>query len=165
MVRKAIRPVQLNDVISTAFEDDGSLLNPTLRGHLVIEALLVELITTVEAGDHIWKWGFPVKTNFALDHNLITGGIKQALDCFNDFRNDFAHIFGFAITDHDVHQLARRLEKHGVDFSDSVGHQPFKEAMQSYGGEAGILSEILWCLAFELAHSLMERGGRDLFST
>lgn len=36
--------------------------------------------------------------------------------------------------------------------------------LPDYGGELGVLAEILWCLSFEVAHAMMDAGGRDLFS-
>lgn len=164
MVRKALRSVRFDDIISTAFTDDRSLLNPTLRGHLVIEALLVELIGLVKSQDDVWKWTFPQKTRFAIDQGIIEPYLKKALDRFNEFRNDFAHIFGYQPDSARVHELARQLEEDGVDFSDSVGAQPLPEALHNYDGESGILQEVLWCLAYEVAYRLAERGGRDLFS-
>lgn len=163
--RKPARPVTLEDIMSSAFEPDtNSLLDPTLRGHLTIEALLIELIQLRRQDDKIYRMSFPDKADFLVSEGLIHSGLRDALIDFNEWRNDFAHIFGHAPRFADVHALARQLEDRGLDFSDPVGWQPATEASRTYGGELGVLAEILWCLAFEVAHSLMEAGGRDLFA-
>ena len=82
----------------------------------------------------------------------------------NDFRNDFAHVFGHRVTVAEVLRLARDLEEFGIDFSDSAGHYSEADAMQYYGGLLGILSEVGWCFLYEAAFILMENGGRDIFS-
>ncbi|MHB8283645.1 MAG: hypothetical protein ACYDD1_03120 [Caulobacteraceae bacterium] len=161
---KAARPVGLDDIISSAFVDDGSLLGPTLRGHLALQALLVELIQVRVPSDSAWDLNFPGHTQKAVDLGLLPPHLKPALDRFNRFRNTFAHVFGHAVAVEDVHALARELEGHGVDFSDSLGNRPLNDAVSNYGGDLGILQEILWCLCFEIAHALMEAGGRDLLS-
>lgn len=161
---KAARSVGLDDIISTAFADDGSLLGPTLKGHLAMQALLVELIQVREPGDSAWNLNFPGQTQKAVDLSLMPTHLKLALDRFNKFRNAFAHVFGHAVPVEDVHALARELEDYGVDFSDSVGNRPLHDALSDYDGDLGILQEILWCLCFEVAQALMEAGGRDVFS-
>ena len=160
---KASRAVGLDDILSSAFADDGSLLGPTLKGHLAIQALMVELIQTRSPGDGAWNLSFPGQTQKAVDLGLLTPETKTALDKFNRFRNTFAHVFGYEVPVADVHALAGELETLGVDFSDSVGHRPLNDAVADYG-ELGILQEILWCLCFEVATALGEAGGRDVFA-
>lgn len=163
--RKPARPVTMDDIMSSAFSPDpDSLLDPTLRAHLTIEALLIELIQLRRQDDKIYRLSFPDKADFLAQEGLIHSGLRDALVDFNDWRNDFAHVFGHEAKFANVHALARQLEKHGVKFSDSVGWQPQDEAARNYGGELGVLAEILWCLSFEVAHAIMEAGGRDLFA-
>jgi hypothetical protein len=163
--RKPARPVTMDDIMSSAFEPNpDSLLDPTLRGHLTIEALLIEFIQLRRQDDKIYHLSFPDKADYLLTENLIHSGLRDALIDFNEWRNDFAHVFGHEAKFADVHALARQLEDYGIDFSDTVGQQPAGDAARNYGGELGVLAEILWCLAFEVAHSLMEAGGRDLFA-
>lgn len=164
-LRKAARPVRLEDIVSMAFvEDDASLLNPTLRGHLALEALLVELLALRMPEADAWRMNFPQKADAAAGFGFIRPGIGGALKRFNDFRNDFAHIFGHATDFTTVHRLAHELEMLGVDFSDSVGRQPAEDAATSYGGDRGVMAEILWCLLYEVAFALLEAGGRDVFA-
>lgn len=164
--RKPARPVTMDDIMTSAFEPDPtSLLDPTLRGHLTIEALLIELIQLRRQDDKIYRMSFPDKADYLAAEGLIHDGLRDALVDFNEWRNDFAHIFGHQARFADVHALARQLETHCIDFSDSVGWQPAEEAARNYGGDLGVMAEILWCLSFEVAHAMMEAGGRDLFST
>lgn len=163
MTRKARRSVTLDDIMTSSFlTNEQSLIDPTLRGHLALEALLVELIQLKNPGERAWKFSFPDKTEFLYNQGLIGGDLKSALDTFNNFRNDFAHIFGYAVTFSDIHSLARKLEADGVDFSDSVGHLPEAVALEWYGDEQILLAEILWCLLYEIACALEEAGGRNL---
>lgn len=164
-LRKPARPVTMEDIMSSAFEPSpNSLLDPTLRGHLTIEALLIEFIHLRRRDEKIYRFSFPDKADFLAGEGLISSGLRDALVDFNEWRNDFAHVFGHQAKFADVHALARQLERHGVDFSDSVGDQSVEEAASSYSGELGALAEILWCLCFEVAHAIMEAGGRDLFA-
>ncbi|PIB90501.1 hypothetical protein [Caulobacter sp. FWC2] len=161
---KAARAVGLDDIMSSAFVDDGSLLGPALKGHLAIQALLVELIQIRIPGDSAWELNFPAQTKKAVELGLLPTHLKLGLDSFNRFRNAFAHVFGHQVPVEDVHALARELEGYGVDFSDSVGNRPLKDAVSDYSGDLGLLQEVLWCLCFEVAFALMQAGGRDLFS-
>ncbi|RIJ25594.1 hypothetical protein D1227_04545 [Henriciella mobilis] len=165
MVRKASRLVALDDIVSSAFDDEELLISPVLRGHLVVEALLVELILTSEHDENsVWRWSFPKKTEFAADNALMPAQLKKALDLLNDFRNDIAHIFDHQVSAEQVHKLAKDLEHHGVEFSDSLGNRPFEDVVADYDGICGMLYELLWCLSFEVAQCLLSAGGRDLFS-
>ena len=163
--RKPARPVTLDDIMSSAFEPEpDSLLDPTLRGHLAIEALLIEFIQAQARDEKVYRLSFPDKVSFLFKRDLISQGLRDALIAFNEWRNDFAHIFDHQVTFPDVHALAKQIEIYGVDFSDSVGHQSETQARQSYDGEVGVLGEILWCLCFEVALAMAEGGARDLFA-
>jgi hypothetical protein len=163
--RRLARPVQLEDILSSAFQPNpASLLDPTLRGHLTIEALLIELIQLRRLDDKVYRMSFPDKAEHLAKEGLIHGGLRDALIAFNEWRNDFAHVFAHQARFADVHDLAAELEGYGVDFSGSVGSQPAVEASENYDGDKGVLAEILWCLGFEVAHALVEAGGRDLFA-
>ena len=164
MARQAVRAVGLDDIIGNILHDDGPLLALTLRAHLSLEALLVELINTVEPGDHVWKWNFPTKTDKAVQHGLVRSELKVALDRLNDFRNDFGHIFGHSVGLIQVHALAQDIGPLAFDAFEGVDLSSIEETAESYGGDLGILTELLWTLGFELASELMERGGRDVFA-
>ena len=165
-MRKAKRSVAFDDILSSNFyaPDTNTLIDPILRGHLILEAIIVEIIQLTIPGDIAWSWNFPTKTKYLLDKNLISNKIKKGFDEINNLRNDFAHSFGFDVTSEYLLALARNLEDDcGIDFSDSIGHYSVAEALEYYDSINGILSEILWCVLFEAANILEENGGRDMF--
>ena len=163
-MRKANRLVELEDLLSSNFfRDQESLITAVLKGHLTLEAILVELIQIKNPIEKVWKWPFPKKTQFLVDNNLIFEGHKDAYDSFNEFRNDFSHIFDHQVNLRQVLDFAKQLEQFGIAFSDSVGHYSEAEAINNYEGIDGVIAEIIWCLLFEAANSLMEAGGRNIF--
>jgi hypothetical protein len=110
--RKPAKTVTLQDIVWSAFEPDTeSLLDPTLRGHLTIEALLIELIELRRRDDAIYRFSFPDKADFCAKNGLISKLQRDSLIEFNEWRNDFAHIFGHAPRFADIHGLARNLGK------------------------------------------------------
>lgn len=164
-MRKASRLVELNDILSTEFfGTNDSLITPTLRGHLALEAILAELIQLSGVGDEVWRWNFPQKTKHLLEKGIISAAKKKAFDKFNNFRNDFAHIFDHSVSVKEVLEMARDIEKSGIDFSDSVGRYSEKEALEYYSGIDGILAEIIWSILFDAAFILQAHGGRAFFT-
>ncbi len=164
-MRRPSRAVELDDIISSQIVgDDPELIALVLKIHLALEAILIELLSLQDATDKIYKLSFPAKTSALVTSGAITLSDSAAFDLVNDFRNDFAHIFGHSVTLADTLGLARALERQGVDFSDSAGHYSEAQAIEYYGGTLGILAEVGWCILFHAAHLLMESGGRDIFS-
>jgi len=164
-MRRPSRQVELEDIISgQILGNDPDVIALVMKVHLALEALLIEMITTFRTDDKIYKLSFPGKTELLHKQGLISASDQAAYDRFNDFRNDFAHIFGHEVTLSDALELARDLEAHGVDFSDSVGHYAPAQAEEHYGGMLGVLSEIGWCILFHAAYGLSEAGGRDVMT-
>jgi hypothetical protein len=165
-MRKPSRLVELEGIISSEIiGDDPEIVSGVLNTHLALEAILIEALNLLQAGDKGIKANFPAKTQWLVDQGVIAANDKTAFDRFNDFRNDLAHIFGHTISLADVLALARELEATGVDFSNSVGHYSEEQASEYYDGAIGVLAEIGWCLLFHAAYLLLEAGGRDIFST
>lgn len=163
--RKPERLVQLNDVISEAFDNaDLSAIASVLQIHLTLEALLIEMIETVDDALPKLPHTFPDKTEFLAKRQKLPAHLKEAFDHFNDFRNDIAHIFAFRLDLAKALELARNLQSLGVDFTDNAGHYSEEEAIEYYGGLEGILAEIGWCILAEASFQLQELGGRDIFS-
>lgn len=164
-MRKPSRAVELEDIISAhIIGDDPEIISTVLNTHLALEAILIEALGLLQAGDKKFYHTFPAKTSWLAAQGVIKEEDKAAFDRFNDFRNDLAHIFGHQITLADALALARDLEALGIDFSDSVGHYSEADASEYYDGIIGVLAEIGWCILFHAAHLLMEAGGRDIFS-
>ena len=165
-MRKPLRAVELEDIISSKIiGDDPEIISTVLNTHLALEAILIETLDLLQAGEKAIKSNFPTKTQWLVDQGAIGTSDKKAFDRFNDFRNDLAHIFGHQITLADILALARELEALGIDFSDSVGHYSEAEANQNYDGIIGVLAEIGWSVLSHAAYLLQEAGGRDIFGT
>jgi len=143
---------------------NSDVLALVLKIHLALETILIEMLKMYRSDDRIYRFSFPQKTEELAANNCITDSDKVAFDRFNDFRNDFAHIFGHAVAISDARALARDLESIGVEFSDSVGHYSDAEATEYYGGLFGVLEEVGWCVLYHAAFILTENGGRDIFS-
>ena len=131
-----------------------------LKGHLVIEALLVELIQLRVANDAMWRWNFPTKTSKCVDFGFLTQDQADALNDLNDLRNDFAHILGQDVTFDRVFTLARKAAHAGFDFSDDTIHQDRNKAEEWYGIDGGLL-DILNSFYFDLALILHDNNGPD----
>ena len=106
-----------------------------LVGHLVVEALLVELIQLDLASDQPWKWTFPKKVEHCVSKGLVDAARKTVYLRLNDIRNDFAH------------SLGHRLENRSLS--------------EEWYGLEGVLTEVLNEMYLELAYSLHENGGPD----
>ncbi len=163
-MRKPSRQVELDDVIaSSILGDDPEVIALVMKVHLALEAMLIEMISTFRSDDKIYRISFPNKTELLEQHGLIGTTDRLAFDRFNNFRNDFAHIFGHEVSLDAALTLARELEKNGVEFSDSLGHYSLEQAIEYYEGLLGVLTEIGWCILYHAASLLIEVGGRDIF--
>lgn len=165
-MRKARRDINFDDILSSnfAYSPATSLLDPVLKGHLILEAILVEIIQIDQRDDTPWRWSFPKKVAYLVERGRISEDIGRAFLMINDLRNDFAHIFDHSMSNEDLLTLARKIEDLGVDFSDSIGHYTVQQAEEFYGDSSSILSEILWCVLFEAAIILHDCGGREIFA-
>lgn len=162
-MRKPSRAVELDDIISSQIlGNDPDIIAIVMKVHLALEALMLEMISSFRTDAKIYKLSFPKKTELLQKQGVINLNDQQAFDRFNDFRNDFAHIFGHEVTLGDTLSLARDLESKGVDFSDSVGSYTETQAADYYGGMLGVLSEIGWCILFHATWLLRESGGREI---
>lgn len=131
-----------------------------LKGHLVVEALLVELIQLRVSNDTPWKWSFPTKTSKCLSFGFIDQFQADALNDLNDLRNDFAHVLGQALTFDRIFSLVRKAATAGFDFSDDTIHLDKKLSEEWYGVD-GCLIEVLNSFYFDLAMVLLDQGGPD----
>ena len=164
-MRKPSRAVELEDIISSnIIGDDPEVIAVVLKTHLALEAILIEMLRLTDPSDTPYKKNFPAKTRTLVNSRLLSEHDRTAFDRFNDFRNDLAHVFAHQLSLADTLKLARELEADGVDFSDSAGHSTEQQAIDSYGGTIGILTEIGWCLLCHAANCLSDAGGRDVFA-
>ena len=139
---------------------DEQALVLVLKGHLVIEAILVELIQIKVSNDTPWKWNFPAKTSQCVHCGFINQAQADALNDLNDLRNDCAHILGQQFTFDRIFTLIKKAADAGFDFSDETIHRDPTLSEEWYGIEAG-LSEVLNSFYFDLADILHASGGPD----
>lgn len=156
-MRKAKATPSFDHYLHALSKDDEALLT-VLKGHLVVEALLVELIRLRVNGDMMWRWNFPTKTSKCVEFGFITQDQAEALNDLNDLRNDFAHVLGQDINFDRVFSLAQKAAYAGFDFSDDTLHQDRATAEEWYGIDGGLL-EILNSFYFDLALILHDNGG------
>ena len=155
-MRKAKETPSFEHYLHALSNNDEALVF-VLKGHLVIEALLVELIHLRSPGDIVWRWNFPKKTSKCVDFGFITKDKADALNNLNDLRNDFAHILGQDITFDRIFMLVQKAVHAGFDFSDDT-IQDRNKAEQWYGINGGLI-EILNSFYFDLAFTLYDNGG------
>ena len=164
-MRKPSRGVELDDIISNQIVGDNSaIIALVMKVHLALEAIIIEMIKTFDISQNVYRLTFPQKLSCLIERGVISHHDRLAFEAINDFRNDFAHIFGHKVTLPEGLELARRLEEFGIDFSDSIGHYSEEDATQYFGGLQGVLEEIGWCTLFHAAYLLNEAGGRDVMS-
>lgn len=164
-MRKPKRHVNFDDLIkSIIYDENHEPFGKIIFTHLAIEAILLEILAICKANKVILKSSFSNKTQFLVDREMITEADRDALNKYNDFRNDIAHIFGHKINIKDVLALAYDLESLGVDFSDSLGSYSIDEAEEYFIDVSGCLVEVSSCILFHAANILLISGGRDIFA-
>jgi hypothetical protein len=158
-MRKAAAPPSFEHYLSVIDTDDQRLVT-VLKGHLVVEALLVELLETQVPTDMPWKWNFPTKTAKCVDFGLITASQADALNELNNIRNDFAHVLGQRLGFERVFRMVQKAASAGFDFSDDTIHQDEVKSKNWYDTD-GCIVEVLNSFYFDLALLLLKLGGPD----
>lgn len=158
MARKATTEPSFDAYLSNLGTDQPIEL--VLLGHLVIEALLVEIIQLSEHSEKPWRWNFPKKLDYVETKGLLPSPHRQFYERLNDIRNDFAHMLGHRLTFDEVFKLAQDLAAAGYDFSDSTLHTHRERSEEWYGCD-GALTEVIMELYYELTEILATNGGPD----
>lgn len=140
------------------FLSDGQPLVIVLKGHLVIESLLVEVIQLRRPGNRAWKMNFPDKVSTCVAEGLLPSANAPFYLRLNDIRNDFAHVLGHKLTYDDAFALVKDMAAAGYDFSDDTIHTDRTLSEEWYGLE-GCIIEAIDDLYFELAWILHDNGG------
>lgn len=136
-------------------EDIISLI---LKGHLVLDALLTEIL---ELKNISTNKTFKQKINKLQDINILTNDEHQAISIINNERNDLAHILGHRLTEAHVFNLLNKLAKLGINFTDELiflDYQHFKANYGIYDAFVEVFNDIYISLATKLA----DLGGEDL---
>lgn len=158
-MRKPVLAPSFNHYLGQLSQND-ELLVTVLKGHLVIEALLVELIQLKISNDQPWRWNFLQKIDWCVKEGYISAQKGVALKAFNDIRNDFAHVLGHQLAFDQVFTVAQQLGEAGFDFSDKTIYTDRELSKHEYGIDGAII-DILNTIFFDLAFTLMENGGHD----
>lgn len=159
-MRKPVSLPSFEYYLSKLSDNDETLVT-VLKGHLVVEALLVEIIQLEFSknndflSEKPWRWSFPQKVNWCIKNGYLTANKGDALKDFNNVRNDFTHILGYQLTFDRVLNLA---DKFGNDeFSDIKLSKEWYEIND-------VIIEILNIIFCDLALVLSEKGGADYMS-
>jgi hypothetical protein len=126
-----------------------------IAGHLVIEALMVELISLKNAEESGWHMNFMQKVDYCIEHGHLRNEMRVAFEMFNSMRNDYAHCLGEYKNEKELSALAleclRNVEGQKIAAADL---------------KAGVLGEtreemLVWCVGsfyYELAEALSNCG-------
>ena len=126
-------------------ESASEELHLVLRGHLLIEALLNEIIQrSFEYPNAIrdLRQSFFTKVKMLRAVNRIGDGEQRVLLAVNSLRNKMAHQLHFKVTFSDSFDLVQVAAQAGIDFSDDTIHADRKLSEEWYG-TAGVLTEVI----------------------
>lgn len=136
--------------ITSLFENE--VLGAFMSGHLVIEAILVQMLETQpkesDRGQY-FEWSFKRKVDSCESRGIIGTNTADFLRALNNVRNRLAHKLDTPITFVEAFELAKLAAKGGIDFSDETIYQDRENAEEWYGVE-GIVQEIFQNTAQDL---------------
>ncbi len=148
-------------------EGDNPVLSIFLRGHLVIEALLFQMIlmTKKMSDKKIAKMSCSEKIEYCYNEKLVTFDLKTFLIQVNLLRNKFSHRLGYNLTKKDVHQLIKLAGKSPeIDFSDDMHTLDSNTLYEWYGDTAGVLCEMFKHVAMDISFIVEANGGEFMFT-
>ena len=146
---------------------ENELLSIFLRGHLVIEALLNQMIQSVEhiSDKKLSKMTFAKKNDRCFDIGLFGNDFYEFLSQMNRIRNSFAHRLGYDLSEAEVHQLIQLAGRAPeVDFSDDMHQLDIKTLYEWYGNTSGVLMEMFKHVAMDLSFIVEANGGAFMFT-
>ena len=146
--------------------EENPVLSIFLRGHLVLEGILEELLRTqnIVSLKKISRKTMAEKIKLYRDLKLISLNLQSFLLEVNRLRNKFAHRLGYDLTQEDVHLLINlAAAAPEIDFSDDMHSLDRKTLFEWYTDTAGVLLEMFKHAALDLAFLVTENGGEELF--
>jgi hypothetical protein len=158
-MRKALASPSFEHYLRVIDNDDQRLVT-LLKGHLVVEALLVEILELHVPVGAPWKWNFPSKTARCVELGLITALQAEVLNELNNVRNDLAHVLGQRLDFDRLFGLVQKAASAGFEFSDDTIHMDKVKSKDWYDTDRCIV-ELLNSFYFDLATRLLENGGLD----
>ncbi|ELB2274316.1 hypothetical protein QNZ94_003977 [Vibrio parahaemolyticus] len=123
--------------------DESDLLSGFLIGHLVIEHLLEEIITSYDPKlkSHFMSLSHSRKIALINSLELIPDGVAVALQSINKMRNKFAHELGYEPNKGELKNLVLKCKDNFNDLSDGLeqllgaleDRDNFQETYEKYG--------------------------------
>jgi len=139
-------------------EDEPTIL--ILKGHVLIEILLVELIKTQfkkpEKFD-FFRLSFPNKVRMLVAFDILEDDLLEPYLIFNKLRNQSAHDLNYKASFLDAFNLCKLLSKKGISFSDETIFNDKVLSEEMYG-TMGVLMECIGNLAIDLIIKLHDRN-------
>lgn len=136
-----------------------------LRGHLYLEALMVELLrrhSSIEIPQTFYK-----KINELKNLKLIDSKTYDVLYEINKMRNDIAHNLEFDFSYKRFFKIIKLATEAKVDFSDSSIYFEEEVSKENYGID-GVISELFYNVFEHLIYNnpdlFLEDGGVSFFS-
>ncbi len=126
-------------------ESASEELHVVLRGHLLLEGLLNEIIRrSVICPDAIadLRQTFFTRVKLLRATGRIGDGEQEILLAMNSLRNRLAHQLEFSVTFDEAFVLAQTAAKAGADFSDDTIHEDRKLSEEWYS-TAAVLTEVI----------------------
>lgn len=134
-------------------------LSAVIMGHLLVEAILADLIRTSESSPKPADMFF-AKVGQAEALGLLDADEVIALRRFNTIRNKFAHHLDYELEFDLAFELAGALGGAGFDFSDETIYRNREQSAEWYGVE-GCATESVTSMFELLAWRTVDRGGPD----
>ncbi|WP_313002867.1 hypothetical protein [Chryseobacterium gleum] len=151
------------DILMSLF--DNEVMSTFFTGHLIIEALLVQLIElkSSKKKKSIQNQNFPTKVKSCIEFQYFDEKLGDYLNLINDIRNNYAHNLGYNITPDELFVLAEKAGNAGIDFSDDTIFLCKETAFEWYG-VTGTIQEIFQNTAMDLSFIMEENGGTFKFN-
>lgn len=150
----------LNHILSLF---DNKILSAIITGHLIIEALLIQLIKLKDSSTLSRANNFPAKAEACVSLGCFGEDMKEYLLMINTVRNNFAHNLGYQFTFSDAFLLVKKAGEVGIDFSDTTIFENKHSSEQWYSLE-DVIQEIFQNTAMDLSFIVEEHGGEFQFS-
>lgn len=128
--------------INSLFENE--VLGAFISGHLVLEAILVQLLETkpkVNDNQKYFEWSFSRKVDASENRGLIDAGMATFLRGVNNIRNRLAHQLDIPLTFDEAFKLAELAASGGVELSDGTIYSDKERSLEWYGIQ-GIIQEV-----------------------
>ncbi len=141
---------------------DGYLIHLLLKGHLVVEAILVKNLLHAGYGEKVWQWSFPRKAKLCMEKGYVCNVTYQVCLDINNIRNDFCHSLGHKITFLEAYKMLEHWMNIGLDYGDDLMLD--YEHLEENLGIEGVFYETFTYLISELGARSNDRGvGIDLY--